>query len=34
MAFAIPDQEIETITKLLTQEIAPMFGAPEALLSD
>ena len=34
MVFAIPDQKTERIAKLLTQEIVPMFGVPEALLSD
>ena len=34
MVYATPDQKAERIAKLLTQEIVPMFGVPEALLSD
>ena len=30
MLFAIPDQKTERIAKLLTQEIVPVFGIPEA----
>ena len=30
----MPDQKAERIVNLLTQEIIPMFGVPEALLSD
>ena len=30
MVYATPDQKTERITKLLTQEIVPMFGVPEA----
>ena len=33
-AFAIPDQKSERIARLLTDEIIPVFGVPEALLSD
>ena len=29
--YATPDQKAERIAKLLTQEIVPMFGVPEAL---
>ena len=34
MVYATPDQKAERITKLLAQEIVPMFGVPEVLLSD
>ena len=34
MVYATPDQKAERIAKLLTQEIVPMFGVPEALLSN
>ena len=34
MVYGTPDQKAERIAKLLTQEIVPMFGVPEALLSD
>ena len=34
MVYATPDQKAKRIAKLLTQEIVPMFGVPEALLSD
>ena len=34
MVYATPDQKAERIDKLLTQEIVPMFGVLEALLSD
>ena len=34
MDFAVPDQKPERITRLLCKEIVPMFGVPEALLSD
>ena len=33
MVFAVPDQRAELITRLLCEEIVPMFGIPEALLS-
>ena len=32
--FPIPDQRAERIARLLCEEIVPMFGVPEALLSD
>ena len=34
MVYATPDQKAERIAKLLTQKIVPMFGVPEALLSN
>ena len=34
MVFAVPDQRSELIARLLCEEIVPMFGIPEALLSD
>ena len=34
MVYVIPDQKTERIVKLFTQEIVPMFGVPEVLLSD
>ena len=34
MVYTTPDQKAERIAKLLAQEIVPMFGVPEALLSD
>ena len=34
MVYAVPDQKAMRIVKLLAEEIAPMFGVPEALLSD
>ena len=34
MAFPIPDQKTERIVRLLAEEIVPLFGIPEALLSD
>jgi len=34
MVCAAPDQKAVKIAKLLEEEIAPMFGVPEALLSD
>ena len=33
MVYATPDQKAERIVKLLAQEIVPMFGVPEVLLS-
>ena len=33
-AFAMPDQKSERIVKILVEEIVPMTGVPEALLSD
>ena len=34
MVYATPDQKAMRIAKLLAEEIVPMFGVPEALLSD
>ena len=34
MVYASPDQKTVRIAKLLAEEIVPMFGVPEALLSD
>jgi len=34
MVFLTPDQKTEPIAQLLVEEIAPLFGVPEALLSD
>ena len=34
MAFPTPDQKTEWIARLLAEEIVPLFGIPEALLSD
>ena len=34
MVYSTPDQKVERIAKLLTQEIIPMFGVPGALLPD
>ena len=34
MAFPTPDQKTERIARLLAEEIVPLFGVPEALLSD
>lgn len=34
MVFPIPDQKTDRIVKLLVEEIVPLFGVPEALLSD
>ena len=34
MVYAVPDQKAIRIAKLLTEEIVPLFGVPEALLSD
>ena len=34
MVFAIPDQKAERIAKLLCEEIVPLFGVPESLLTD
>ena len=34
MVFPIPDQKSERIVKILVEEIVPVFGVPEALLSD
>ena len=34
MVYAVPDRKTDRITKLLSEEIVPFFGSPEALLSD
>ena len=34
MVYAIPDQKSQQIMRILCEEIVPMFGIPEALLSD
>ena len=34
MVFPVPDQKSERIVKLLCEEIVPLFGVPEALLTD
>ena len=34
LVFAVPDQHAERIARLLCEEVIPMFGVPEALLSD
>ena len=34
MVFPVPDQKSERIARLLCEEIVPLFGVPEALLSD
>ena len=34
MAFPTPDQKAKRIARLLAEEIVPLFGVPEALLSD
>ena len=34
MVYAVPDQKATRLAKLLVEEIVPMFGVPEALLSD
>eukprot|EP00731_Ephydatia_muelleri_P015595 Em0009g19a len=34
MVYPVPDQKTERIVKLLTEEIVPFFGVPEALLTD
>ena len=34
LVFAVPDQRAERIARLLCEEVVPMFGVPEALLSD
>ena len=34
MTFATPDQKAERIARLLVEEIVPVFGIPETLLSD
>ena len=34
MVYPVPDQKTERIMKLLTEEIVPFFGVPDALLTD
>ena len=34
LVFAVPDQKATRIAKLLAEELVPMFGCPECLLSD
>ena len=34
MVFLVPDQKVERLAKLLAEEVIPVFGVPEALLSD
>ena len=34
MVYSVPDQKTERLARLLCEEIVPMFGVPEALLSD
>ena len=34
LVFPMPDQKTQRIAKLLVEEIIPLFGVPEALLSD
>lgn len=34
LVFPIPDQRAERVARLLCEEVVPMFGVPEALLSD
>ena len=34
MVFPVPDQKTERIARLLCEEIVPLFGVPEALLTD
>ena len=34
LAFPVPDQKAVRLVKLLTKEVIPLFGVPEALLSD
>ena len=34
MVYALPDQCAHCIVKILVEEIIPIFGVPEALLSD
>ena len=34
MVFPVPDQKTERLARLLCEEVVPMFGVPEALLSD
>ena len=34
MVYPVPDQKTTRLVELLTKEIIPFFGVPEALLSD
>ena len=34
LVFPVPDQKAVRLVKLLTEEVIPLFGIPEALLSD
>ena len=34
MVFPVPDQKAVQLAKLLVEEIVPLFGVPESLLSD
>ena len=34
LVFPVPDQKAVRLVKLLTEEVIPLFGVPEALLSD
>lgn len=34
MAYPVPDQKATRLVELLTKEVVPFFGVPEALLSD
>ena len=34
MVIPVPDQKVECVTRLLCEELIPMFGVPEVLLSD
>ena len=34
LVFPVPDQKTVRLVRLLTEEVIPMFGIPEALLSD
>jgi len=34
LIFPVPDQKAVRLVKLLTEEVIPLFGVPEAVLSD
>ena len=34
MVFAVPDQKTTLISRLIAEEVIPLFGVPECLLSD
>ena len=34
LAFPVPDQKAIRLVRLLTEEVIPWFGVPDALLSD